>query len=284
MDLTGKVAIVTGASRGLGRQLAHELGRRGATVVVAARTVDARRTLGGTIAQTVADLEADGGKALAVQCDVAEPADLRRLVSETVGAFGRIDIVINNAADMVGQELEPMVESMLSGGARPPIVASSDEVNLAGWLQQFAVNVHAPYLLMQLATPYMRDQGGGFVINISSDAADIAPVDGAESLEAARQAASTVLLGYGTTKAALNRLTNRAALDLARDNIAVIAFAPGPIRTELVDLLADGGLLRVNDSYMSMDELASTIVDAIDSTDPLRLSGQIIHTHVAPTA
>ena len=120
MDLTDKVAIVTGASRGLGRQVATELARRGATVVVAARTVDARRTLSGTIAETVASIEQNGGRALAVQCDVAEPADLRRLVAETIAAFGRIDVVINNAADMVGQELEPMIEAMLGRARRCP--------------------------------------------------------------------------------------------------------------------------------------------------------------------
>ena len=151
-----------------------------------------------------------------------------------------------------------------------------------GWLRQFATNVHAPYLLMTLAVPHMRAQGGGVIINISSDTADLVPYDGAASLEQARPAASRIPLGYSTTKAALNRLTNRAAVDLAHHNIAVVAFAPGPIRTELVDLLADGGLLTVTEDYLSMTDLATRIVDATDAEDPLALSGQIVYTHPAP--
>ena len=98
-DLDGRVAIVTGASRGIGRQIALELGRRGMTVVVAARTVDPHRRLPGTIGETVAAIEAAGGTALAVRTDVTVVEDLEQLVATAAAEFGRIDVLVNNAAE-----------------------------------------------------------------------------------------------------------------------------------------------------------------------------------------
>jgi NAD(P)-dependent dehydrogenase (short-subunit alcohol dehydrogenase family) len=284
MDLHDKVAIVTGASRGLGRQIALEFGRRGAKVVIAARTVAPRRTLEGTIFQTVDMIKAEGGHAIAIGCDVGNPDDIRNLVEETIGEFGRLDIVVNNAADMTGHELEPMVEAMLgrsdpgtesaASAAKPSI--RPDESALQSWLHQFAVNVHAPFLLTNLARPYMRAQGGGVIVNISSNSADIVAVDGLASLLAAKQAAMNPSIGYAATKAALNRMTNMIATDLAADNIAVVAISPGPIHTELVDLMSAGGLLGSTADYSSMSELVEAVITPIVAADPMAYSGQIL--------
>src|ERR1700744_298027 len=103
IDLHDRTVIVTGASRGVGKQTAIELGRRGANVVIAARTVEPRRHLAGTISETVAAIEATGAKALAVQADMAEAADLDRLVASTMNAFGSVDVLINNAAATGGR-------------------------------------------------------------------------------------------------------------------------------------------------------------------------------------
>jgi NAD(P)-dependent dehydrogenase (short-subunit alcohol dehydrogenase family) len=284
MDLHDKVAIVTGGSRGLGRQIALEFGRRGAKVVIAARTVAPRRTLEGTIFQTVDMIKAEGGHAIAIGCDVGNPDDIRNLVEETIGEFGQLDIVVNNAADMTGHELEPMVEAMLgrsdpgtesaASAAKPSI--RPDESALQSWLHQFAVNVHAPFLLTNLARPYMRAQGGGVIVNISSNSADIVAVDGLASLLAAKQAAMNPSIGYAATKAALNRMTNMIAADLAADNIAVVAISPGPIHTELVDLMSAGGLLGSTADYSSMSELVEAVITPIVAADPMAYSGQIL--------
>src|SRR5262245_32136389 len=98
MDLEGKVAIVTGASRGIGKQVAVELAGRGADVVVVARTVERHGRLPGTIGDTVAAVEATGRRALAVPADVGVAADLERVARAAVDGFGRIDVLVNNAA------------------------------------------------------------------------------------------------------------------------------------------------------------------------------------------
>ena len=134
-DLDGRVAIVTGASRGIGRQIALELGRRGMTVVVAARTVDPHRRLPGTIGETVAAIEAAGGTALAVRTDVTVVEDLEQLVATAAAEFGRIDVLVNNAA-----------ETNSSG-------APIDEMPRATWLHEFDVNIHAPVHPDRRGTP-----------------------------------------------------------------------------------------------------------------------------------
>jgi len=103
MDIAGRTAIVTGASRGIGKHTAIELGRRGANVVVAARTVERRKRLPGTIGETVEAIESTGAKALAIQADMANAEDLDRLVASSFDHFGRIDILINNAAATAGK-------------------------------------------------------------------------------------------------------------------------------------------------------------------------------------
>jgi NAD(P)-dependent dehydrogenase (short-subunit alcohol dehydrogenase family) len=184
---------------------------------------------------------------------------------------------------MTGHELEPMVEAMLgrsdpdaksAANADKPSI-SPDESALQSWRHQFAVNVDAPFLLTVLARPHMRAQGGGVIVNISSNSADIVAVDGLASLLAAKQAAMNPSVGYAATKAALNRMTNMMATDLASDNIAVLAISPGPIHTELVDLMSAGGLLGSTADYSSMSDLVDAVITPIVAADPMAYSGQI---------
>jgi len=102
LDLAGKVVIITGASRGVGKQAALDFRRRGANVVLAARTVKADDNLPGTIGETLEQIEASGGKAIAVATDLAKEEDLERLVDAAVNRFGGVDILINNAAATTG--------------------------------------------------------------------------------------------------------------------------------------------------------------------------------------
>jgi NAD(P)-dependent dehydrogenase (short-subunit alcohol dehydrogenase family) len=257
MDPAGKVAIVTGASRGIGRQIAIEFARRGMSVAVAARTVEARRRLPGTIGETLAAIEKAGGKAIAIQADVTRIEDLERLVATTVETFGRLDVLVNNAANTQGN------------------TATIDEYDRATWLTQFDANVHGPFTLMGLAVPHLRSQGGGVIVNITSGAGDMVPVDLGALHNADRPIRLPTLLGYTTTKAALNRLTNALAPDLVADNIAVVAIDPGFTRTELVDILGEQGLVDA-EAAGPMEATVDTVIDVITAPDPLVFTGQIL--------
>jgi NAD(P)-dependent dehydrogenase (short-subunit alcohol dehydrogenase family) len=251
-DLDGRVAIVTGASRGIGRQIALELSRRGMTVVVAARTVDPHRRLPGTIGETVGAIEAAGGTALAVRADMAIVDDLEQLVAATATQFGRIDVLVNNAA-----------ETNSSG-------APIDEMPRAGWLHEFDVNIHAPFTLIGAVLPYFRRQGGGLIVNVTSGAGDLVPTGSDDDMLVG------TLLGYATTKAALNRMANALAPDLRKDGVAIVNVDPGFTRTELVDLLGERGLVDP-EAAGSMDLTSQLIARLVgDDDEAMRCTGQIL--------
>src|ERR1700722_10271006 len=150
-SLAGKVAIVTGSSRGLGQRGALALARRGARLVVTARTVDASGTeLPGTIGQTVKEIESVGGAAVAVAADLSDERDLERIVAAATDRFGGVDILVNNAAVTVGYNWST------------PLL----DMPRADWLHHFAVNLHAPFTLAQLTVPSMEARGGGRFSNV----------------------------------------------------------------------------------------------------------------------
>jgi NAD(P)-dependent dehydrogenase (short-subunit alcohol dehydrogenase family) len=263
-DLDGKVAIVTGASRGIGRQLAVELARRGANVVVAARTVEAHRRLPGTIGETLQQIADAGGTAIAVQADVTNVGDLERLMAATIDAYGRLDILVNNAADTQGSS------------------APVDEYPRDSWLHQFDANVHGPFTLMGLAVPHLRAQGGGVIVNVTSGAGDMVPFAGPSRGPTGDDPIRLgTLLGYATTKAALNRLTNALAPDLAAENIAVACVDPGFTRTELVDLLGERGFVDP-ETAAPMATPVQTIMGIITAPDPFAFAGQVVRAQPYP--
>lgn len=158
-QLEGKVAIVTGASRGIGRAIAVLFAREGARVAVAARTEQERdERLPGTIYDVVQEIESFGGKAIAVRTDVSKEADVRNLVARTREAFGPIDILVNNAA----------VNWYIPVKDYP----------LHRWFTLINVNLHGPFMLIQAVLPDMLERRSGNIINISSRAA-IGPGPGA---------------------------------------------------------------------------------------------------------
>lgn len=142
IDLTGKTAIVTGASRGIGQAAAYAFAEAGANVVLAARSA-------GAISETAADI---GEKARAITCDVSSKADVQNLISQTVDAFGRLDILVNNA------------------GVIDPI-GPIDGVDSAEWGQLIDINVKGVFYGMKAALPHMKAVGGGTIISIGSGAA-----------------------------------------------------------------------------------------------------------------
>lgn len=202
--LDGKVAIVTGASRGIGEEIAKLFAREGAKIVCAARTLNEgdHRLLKGSLAGTVAQIKDAGGQALAVAADVSDEAECRKLVGAARDAFGAIDILVNDAA---------LTYYM-------PII----DFDVKRWTRAFAVNVHGPFMMSKLVLPEMIERRRGWIVNISSGSA-IGPGRGPYK-EAARGGTM-----YGATKAALERFTQGLAQEVASHNIAVSALSPSQV-------------------------------------------------------
>jgi citronellol/citronellal dehydrogenase len=201
--LDGRVAIVTGASRGIGEEIASLFAREGARVVCAARTMNEgdHRLLSGSLSGTVGKIKEAGGQAIAVAVDVSNEEDCQRLVKTAQDTFGTVDILVNDAALTYYK----------------PIV----DYNVKHWVKAFAVNVHGPFMLSQLVLPGMIERRRGAIVNISSGSA-IGP--GRTPFKDARPATGGTM--YGATKAALERFTQGLAQEVAAHNIAVSALSP----------------------------------------------------------
>ncbi|MGE0385952.1 MAG: SDR family NAD(P)-dependent oxidoreductase [Gammaproteobacteria bacterium] len=230
--LQGRVAIVTGASRGLGRAIALAMAAEGAAVAVAARTEQVwDERLPGTIGETVAAIEATGGRAVAIRADLLDPADRPRLVEQARAALGPITILVNNAAFTApGRPPRPGTHATPKPAPRPAAAQAATPAGKSDWptfartplpaYQRHFEMVFAAYELMQLVVPDMQAAGYGAIINVTSGASRM-PGDGPYP-----QRSYGVLAGYGGSKAALEHLTRCAAYDLVDRNIAVNSLSP----------------------------------------------------------
>ena len=191
-DMTGRVALVTGGSRGLGLSIARGLAAAGARVVIASRKLEACQQAARLVAS-------EGGNALPVACHMGESDQIRALVEATIGQYGRLDCIVNNAAV-----------------ALRFTVTEFDE---AGWDKSLAENLRGPLILMHTALPHLEKSDTASVINIVS----VGGIRGSQSQ-----------LGYGSAKAALAHATQSAASELAPRGIRVNAIAPGPFKTRML--------------------------------------------------
>ncbi|MCA2240952.1 SDR family NAD(P)-dependent oxidoreductase [Mycobacterium sp. WUMAC-067] len=268
--LAGRAAIVTGASRGLGRAIALALAAEGAAVAVGGRTEEVwDERLPGTIGETVADIEAAGGRAVAVRADLTDRDEIARLVASARDALGPIAILVNNAAFTAPGRppvpgAEPRAKPAKPSGAKPgwPGFVSTP---LHAYRRHFDIAVFAAYELMQMVCPDMIEAGGGSIINITSVASRL-PGDGPYA-----DRSGGVLPGYGGSKAALEHLTQCAAFDLTDHNIAVNALSPSkPILTPGLSYYA-----RTFDDTASADEFARAAVE-LALVDPAKVTGRTI--------
>jgi len=200
--LTDKVAIVTGAGKGIGRGIAIAFAEAGADIAIAARTE-------ADIEQTANEVRARGRRALAVQTDVLETRDLEQLVEATLGEFGRVDLLVNNA-----------------GGTGPRAALETSE----GYFERaLRMNVTQAFLLSKLCIPRMIETaGGGAIVNISSRASDMV---------------QTSFVAYGAGKAALNMMTRNLAAEVA-PKIRVNAISVGGVATQALEVVLTNDALR----------------------------------------
>jgi NAD(P)-dependent dehydrogenase (short-subunit alcohol dehydrogenase family) len=200
-ELEGRNALVTGASRGIGRAIARRFAAEGASVVLNASRMGAHGDLEGTLEEEAAAIRAAGGKAAAVAADLSDAEARSDLVERAAAAFGPIDVLVNNAA---------------GGAMKLPSEATTEERRF-----MFDLNVNAPVDLAQQAIPGMKARGGGWILNISSATSTQPAIPYADS-----KLAAWVIGPYGASKAALDRYSVALAHELAEHNIFVNALAP----------------------------------------------------------
>jgi NAD(P)-dependent dehydrogenase (short-subunit alcohol dehydrogenase family) len=247
----GRIALVTGASRGIGKGTAIRLAAEGADVAVAARSLDAVH-LGWSMAKTVAEIERLGRRALAIEVDLGDPSVDRDAVIDQVEAeLGPLDILVNNAA---------------AGGYK--YFADWDDAELRRMQE---VNVWAPWQFARRAVRGMRERGRGWILNISSAAAEIPVGPPFSSSMVARRGTA-----YGSTKAMLNRFTASLAVELYGTGVAVNALSPqAATATEGVLASIETGRIKTEQT-----EPLETMVEAalaLCTADPETLTGRIAY-------
>lgn len=197
-DLTGKVALITGSTKGIGRSIAEEMAKCGAKVVISSRKADACEAVAN-------ELKSAGFEAIAVPCHVGNKEDLQRLVDTTLQTWGRIDVLVCNAATN-------------------PVYGPTSEISDEAWSKIMDTNVKGSFWLCNMVLPQMAERGEGAVIMLSS----IAGLRG-----------NTVIGTYGVSKAAEAALARNLAVEWGPKGIRVNSIAPGLIRTDFAKALTD---------------------------------------------
>lgn len=250
MKLAGKVAIVGGASRGIGRDVAVALAAEGTKIVVVARSeVEPDPRLPGTIHQTVADIQAIGGEAIAVKADISDEEQVTAMAQSALDAFGRIDILINNAAVLVPRGILDLPTRHIDLHNR--------------------INIKGPILCIRAVLPTMIQQQQGWVINVSSRAA-VFPGPGPY-----QDVPSTRAFMYAATKAAVERLTQGLAIEYQEQGISFNVLSPiGRIRTpgNVFGMTKPGETPEPFEEALAMEKGAVFIC----SQDPRTFTGNIL--------
>jgi len=242
---TERVAIVTGGGRGIGKAIAQGFAREGARVVVTARTAD-------EIADVAHEIVLAGGEAIGVVCDVSDEANVQQMVDETISQWGRIDILVNNAATNL-----PNIDVV--------------DMEPDAWRRVVDVNLTGPFLCARTALPKMIEQGSGSIVNISS-------IGGRHGSKGRGP--------YRAAKAGLINLTETLAAENFPHGVRVNCVCPGGVETEMLRLIEaslDRQLMTPDEManvvlYLASDDssaVTGTSIDAFGPTHPL-FSGQMM--------
>lgn len=255
--MDGKVALVTGASRGIGQALSLSLAGLGADVIVTARTVTARPDVAGTIGETADAVRALGRIALPVAADLTDPDDVDALVG-VVEELGGIDVLVNNAAAMQSE----MYDSFW-------------DMTPASWRYQIELNLTAPWELTRRCALSMRDRGGGLVVNITSGPT------GHQSNPDVVTAGARVGAAYLVSKVGMTQLTACLAPELAEVGIAILALHPSHTRTENGLRLGPVGGYRMENGHDV--DLPVAVFEHLLARGPAELAGSSGQVVFAPT-
>jgi len=227
-NIKGKVAIVTGASSGIGESMARHLAARGAKVVLAARRTD-------RLDKVVAEIREAGGEAIAIATDVAQRADLEKLAAETVEAFGRIDLLVNNAGVM---PLSPL-----------------EKLKVDEWDRTIDVNIKGVLYGIAAVLPRMQAQGSGHILNVAS----IAGI----------KVFTPIGTVYSATKHAVRAISEGLRVEMGNNGVRVTVVSPGAVESELkfgsTDPEAAAGLKAFYDAnQIPADAVARAVVYAVE--------------------
>jgi NADP-dependent 3-hydroxy acid dehydrogenase YdfG len=228
-NIEGKIVVITGASSGLGEATARHLSQQGATVVFGARRVE-------RIATLARELESAGRKAMAIQTDVTQSAQVQRLVDAAVAAYGRIDVMINNAGLMPHSPLE--------------------RLKIADWDRMIDVNIKGVLYGIAAALPHMKQQKSGHFINVSSVAGHKVRPGGAV---------------YSATKHAVLALSEGLRLEVKPYNIRTTVISPGAVATELPDSITEADVAasvrKIYENAIPADAFARAVAYAMSQPD-----------------
>jgi NAD(P)-dependent dehydrogenase (short-subunit alcohol dehydrogenase family) len=281
--LDGRVAVVTGASRGIGKEIAETFAAEGAGVAVVARTeVQWDLRMPGTIHDTVAAIEAAGGTAVAVPADLAKPEEVETVISRAKSALGPVDILVNNAALTIpgrppkgeagSAPVSPPAPQPPSSSSPPPRPGPANLTRssfltfpLKGFRLHFEIGLFAAYRLMQLALPDMIEAGRGAIVNISSLAGFI-PGEGPYA-----RPGTPGPIAYGGNKAAIHHLSQSVAAEVQAYGITVNVLSPSEPVITPGNLVAAGG----ETDWASPKDFAEATVRLV-LADPNEINGRLL--------